>query len=306
MNVALRLGLHLACLVMALSEEQADTCSDQVTSQPSVTSAALLQAGANRTGKADGTEPHHPNEEHEEVETDEESEDDDEAEKHREEVIEDVLDHEESLLKRAHARHAAELELESAIAGKSRRRRSRRRTTTTTTTVDCGSTMESYSIGWVTGGTDWCVEGLNTGSATEQIDSSKCTESTRDKWIFADDGNGYCTLVAQYSDGHRRRNHKGTSVTCGTSSMSVAYCKVNGNQGYTKLKLEDLGNNKFSMWWYDSSGTARKAYRASGNGGIIIADVSSGDDPQFRAYKNGVYSSTCRLAKSDLGVSCWK
>eukprot|EP00438_Fugacium_kawagutii_P025764 Skav208114 [mRNA] locus=scaffold2016:49566:50477:+ [translate_table: standard] len=303
MNVALRLGLHLAAsLVLALSEEQADTCSDQATSQ-AVTSAALLQAGANRTGKADGTEQH-SNEEHDEVATDEELEDD-EAEEHREE-IEDVLDHEESLLKRAHARHAAELELESAIAGKSRRRRSRRRTTTTTTTVDCGSTMESYSIGWVTGGTDWCVEGLNTGAATEQIDSSKCTESTRDKWMFTDNGNGYCTLVAQYNDGHRRRNHKGTSVTCGTSSKSVAYCKVNGNQGYTKLKLEDLGNNKFSMWWYDSSGTARKAYRASGNGGIIIADVSNGDDPQFRVYKNAVYSSTCRLAKSDLGVSCWK
>ena len=302
MNVALRLGFHLACLVLVHSEESG-TCSDTATARPS---AALLQAGANRTGKtADGTELNHEREELEE--SMEDSVDAEDSEEEHREVIEDVLDHEESLLKRAHARHAAELELESAIAGKNRRRRSRRRTTTTTTTVDCGSTLESYSIGWdVTGSTDYCVEGLNTGAATEQIDSSKCTESTRDKWIFQDDGNGYCSLIAKYNDGHRRRNHKGTSVTCGTSSMSVAYCKVNGNQGYTKLKLEDLGNNKFSMWWYDSSGTGRKAYRASGNGGIIIADVSNGDDPNFRIYKNGVYSSTCRLGASALGVSCWK
>ena len=203
----------------------------------------------------------------------------------------------------------AELELESAIAGKNRRRRSRRRTTTTTTTVDCGSSIDSFAIGWDTSGSiDYCAEGLNTGSAVEQIDSSQCTESTRDKWLFVDDGSGYCTLVAQYNDGHRRRNHKGTSVTCGTSSTTVAYCKVNGNQGYNKLKLEDLGNNKFSMWWYDSSGTARKAYRDAGygGGGIIIADNGNGDVATFRVYKNAVYSSTCRLSKSDLDVSCWK
>ena len=212
----------------------------------------------------------------------------------------------------ADVRHAAELELESAIAGKNRRRRSRRRrrtTTTTTTTVDCGSDIESYSIGWdVTGSVDYCVEGLNTGSAVESINSDKCSESTRDKWLFVDQGNGYCTLVAQYNDGHRRRNHKGTSVTCGTSSMSVAYCKVNGNQGYTKLKLEDLGNNKFKMWWYDSSGTARYAARTSGygGGGIVIADYSNGDHANFRLYKNAVYSNTCRLTKSDLDVTCWK
>lgn len=315
MNAALRLGFHLACFVHCLLlvySEESGTCSETVTAKPS---AALLQAGANRTGKtADGTQltelNHEEHEEHEELESLEDSvEDADEDAEHQEheEVVEAVKDHEESLLKRAHARHAAELELESAIAGKNRRRRSRRRTTTTTTTLDCGSTTDDYSIGWdVTGSTDYCVEGLNTGAATEQIDSSKCTESTRDKWIFQDDGNGYCSLIAKYNDGHRRRNHKGTSVTCGTSSKSVAYCKVNGNQGYTKLKLEDLGNNKFSMWWYDSSGTGRKAYRAAGNGGIIIADVSNGDQPSFRVYKNGVYGSTCRMAKSDLGVSCWK
>lgn len=314
MNAALRLGFHLACFVHCLLlvySEESGTCSETVTAKPS---AALLQAGANRTGKtADGTQltelNHEEHEEHEELESLEDSvEDADEDAEHQEheEVVEAVKDHEESLLKRAHARHAAELELESAIAGKNRRRRSRRRTTTTTTTLDCGSTTDDYSIGWdVTGSTDYCVEGLNTGAATEQIDSSKCTESTRDKWIFQDDGNGYCSLIAKYNDGHRRRNHKGTSVTCGTSSKSVAYCKVNGNQGY-KLKLEDLGNNKFSMWWYDSSGTGRKAYRAAGNGGIIIADVSNGDQPSFRVYKNGVYGSTCRMAKSDLGVSCWK
>ena len=212
----------------------------------------------------------------------------------------------------ADVRHAAELELESAIAGKNRRRRSRRRrrtTTTTTTTVDCGSDIESYSIGWdVTGSVDYCVEGLNTGSAVESINSDKCSESTRDKWLFVDQGNGYCTLVAQYSDGHRRRNHKGTSVTCGTSSTTVAYCKVNGNQGYTKLKLEDMGNNKFKMWWYDSSGTARYGCRDSGygGGGIKIADYGNGDHANFRLYKNAVYSNTCRLTKSDLDVTCWK
>ena len=212
----------------------------------------------------------------------------------------------------ADVRHAAELELESAIAGKNRRRRSRRRrrtTTTTTTTVDCGSHIESYSIGWdVTGSVDYCVEGLNTGSAVESINSDKCSESTRDKWLFVDQGNGYCTLVAQYNDGHRRRNHKGTSVTCGTSSTTVAYCKVNGNQGYTKLKLEDMGNNKFKMWWYDSSGTARYGCRDSGygGGGIKIADYGTGDHANFRVYKNAVYSNTCLLTKSDLDVTCWK
>eukprot|EP00434_Breviolum_minutum_P017351 symbB.v1.2.015318.t1/scaffold1138.1/size205980/17 len=291
MNVALRLGIHLACLVLLQAEEQ--TCSDSAPAP----GAALLQAGANRTGK--DTAPNNVDLEN--------SEDDAENEE-----LESDADHEESLLKRADVRHAAELELESAIAGKNRRRRSRRRrrtTTTTTTTVDCGSDIESYSIGWdVTGSIDYCAEGLNTGSAVESINSDKCSESTRDKWLFVDQGNGYCTLVAQYSDGHRRRNHKGTSVTCGTSSMSVATCKVNGNQGYTKLKLEDLGNNKFKMWWYDSSGTARYAARISGNGGggIKIADYSNGDHANFHVYKNAVYSSTCRLSKSDLGVTCWK
>lgn len=139
MNAPLRLGLHLACLVHCLvlvHSEESGTCSETVTAKPS---AALLQAGANRTGKtADGTQltelNHEEHEEREELESLEDSvEDADEEAEHQEheEVIEAVLDHEESLLKRAHARHAAELELESAIAGKNRRRRSRRRTTTT-------------------------------------------------------------------------------------------------------------------------------------------------------------------------------
>jgi len=291
MNFALRLGIRMACLVLLRAEEQ--TCSDSAPAP----GAALLQAGANRTGKDA------PNTVDLEKPEDAENEEDE---------SEELSDHEESLLKRADVRHAAELELESAIAGKNRRRRSRRRrrtTTTTTTTVDCGSDIESYSIGWdVTGSIDYCAEGLNTGAAAESINSDKCSESTRDKWLFVDQGNGYCTLVAQYNDGHRRRNHKGTSVTCGTSSMSVAYCKVNGNQGYTKLKLEDMGNNKFKMWWYDSSGTARYASRTSGygGGGIKIADYSNGDSSNFRVYKNAVYSNTCRLSKSDLDVTCWK
>eukprot|EP00434_Breviolum_minutum_P035095 symbB.v1.2.031065.t1/scaffold3568.1/size55461/2 len=251
--------------VLLRAEEQ--TCSDSAPAP----GAALLQAGANRTGKdAPKTV---------DLEKPEDAENEDESE--------ELSDHEESLLKRADVRHAAELELESAIAGKNRRRRSRRRrrtTTTTTTTVDCGSDIESYSIGWdVTGSIDYCAEGLNTGAAAESINSDKCSESTRDKWLFVD---------------------QGTSVTCGTSSMSVAYCKVNGNQGYTKLKLEDMGNNKFKMWWYDSSGTARYASRTSGygGGGIKIADYSNGDSSNFRVYKNAVYSNTCRLSKSDLDV----
>ena len=266
-------AMHI--LLAFLLTVSAEECSE---GSCAATAPALLQAGANRTGNHTATAQ---------------------------------LEYEESLLHRAHVRHTAELELESAVAGKGRRRRrSRRRTTTTTTTVDCGSTVDSYAIGWDTSGSiDYCAEGLNTGAATEQIDSSQCPESTRNKWIFADDGNGYCTMVAQYNDGHRRRNHKGTSVTCGTSSTSVAYCKVNGNQGYKKLKLEDLGNGKFKMWWYtDSSNTGLQGHRdaGAGGGGIIIADYGNGDAGTFYIYKNAVYSNTCRLSASDLGVACWK
>ena len=86
--------------------------------------------------------------------------------------------------------------------------------------------------------------------------------------------------------------------------MSVAYCKAQGSQRYTKLKLEDLGNDKFTMWWYDSSGNVKHAKR--GAGGIKLADYTNTDEPDFKLYKNTVYSNTCLLSKNDLGLTCWK
>ena len=102
----------------------------------------------------------------------------------------------------------------------------------------------------------------------------------------------------------RRRSAKGKAVTCGTSSTTVAFCTQQGSQGYTKFKLEDLGNNKYSMWWYNSAGTSKQAKRNPY--GVKLQDYSSSDEPEFKVYKNAVFSSTCLLSKNDLGLTCWK
>ena len=263
----LRLCLQVALLSVAQSE------TEQCEGAGKAASAVLLQAAANRTQPVS------------------------------ERIKQDLEDIEDSLVERARARGDSELELEDAVQGKnSRRRRSRRRTTTTTTTVNCGSSMDSYSIAFtIYGGS--CLEGLNTGG-TSTLDTASCNTNSnnRDQFLFVDQGNGYCKLQSKY--GTRRRSVQGKAVTCGTSSMSVAYCKALGSQSYTKLKLQDEGNNKFSMWWYDSSGNSRQAKRSAG--GIILADYSSGDEPDFKIYKNTVYSNTCLLSKNDLGLTCWK
>ncbi|CAJ1351440.1 unnamed protein product [Effrenium voratum] len=148
-----------------------------------------------------------------------------------------------------------------------------------------------------------CLEGPNTGGAAS-LDTASCStnNNNRDQFLFVDQGDGYCKLQSKY--GTRRRSASGKSVTCGTSSMSVAYCKAQGSQSYTKLKLEDLGSDKFTMWWYDSSGNVKQAKR--GAGGIKLADYTNTDEPDFKLYKNTVYSNTCLLSKNDLGLSCWK
>ena len=102
----------------------------------------------------------------------------------------------------------------------------------------------------------------------------------------------------------RRRSAKGKTMTCGTNSMSPAFCKQHGSQSYNKMKLEDLGNNKYSMYWYNSAGTEKLAKRDAY--GIMIEDYSNSDPEQFKVYKNAVFSSTCLLSKSDLGLTCWK
>ena len=279
--VALSRSILRLCLVLlAVVQSKSDQCEGAKSA-----SAVLLQAStaANRTLQASTAD-------HTEAEV-------------AERIEQDLEDIEDSLAERARARGDSELELEDAVQGKnSRRRRSRRRTTTTTTTVNCGSSTDSYSLAFtIYGGS--CLEGPNTGGAAS-LDTASCSTNSnnRDQFLFVDQGDGYCTLQSKY--GTRRRSASGKSVTCGTSSMSVAYCKAQGSQSYTKLKLEDLGNDKFTMWWYDSSGNVKQAKR--GAGGIKLADYTNTDEPDFKLYKNTVYSSTCLLSKNDLGLSCWK
>ena len=267
--------MQVALFVVVQSDQTEQTCEG-----PQASSAVLLQASTNRTQLASEQQV-------------------------ASRIQHDLEDIQASLLERSHegVHEVVEQELEDAVQGKnSRRRRSRRRTTTTTTTVDCGSSVEYVSIAWQVA-SGYCLEGSNSGGAT-YLDTSSCSSITngRDKFSFVDQGDGYCKLQSEYAT--RRRSAKGKSVTCATNSKAVVFCAAQGSQSYTKFKLEDLGSNRFSMYWYDSSGNSAIAKRNPY--GIRIQDYSSSDEPKFKVYKNAVYSSTCLLTKNDLGLTCWK
>lgn len=276
---ALRLCLLAALTGLCQVLVQSEDASCEAASKGN--SAALLQAAANRT----------------EVEQVVEQGDD---------IQDDEDELSDSLLERSHsggAHRVESMDLEDSVVAKgSRRRRSRRRTTTTTTTVDCGDATEYVSISWLTSG-GMCLEGVNSGGA-QTIDSASCSSinNGRDRFYFEDNGDAYCTLKADFAT--RRRSAKGKTVTCGTNNQAPAYCKQHGSQSYNKLKLEDLGSNKYSIWWYDSNGNEKMAKRDTF--GMMIEDYNSQDTADFKVYKNAIFSSTCVLSKDDLELSCWK